>query len=263
MSDRWTIRRGDALAFLRDMPAASVDGIICDPPYSSGGAFRGDRMAGTRAKYLDSDARGGAPDFLGDTRDQRGWTVWASMWLADALRVVHPGGLLAMFVDWRQLPVATDALQVGGWVWRGVAAWDKTEAARPQQGRMRAQCEFVVWGSAGPLSHVTDHCAAGAWREYVPGRDRLHQTEKPIIALRDIVRLVPPGGLVLDPFCGSGSTGIAALLEGRRFLGFELSEHYAALADERLRLHGQNARPAGDQVPLFEATAPEGAGGES
>jgi DNA modification methylase len=53
--------------------------------------------------------------------------------------------------------------------------------------------------------------------------------------MRWLVRLVsPPGGLVLDPFCGSGSTGAAAALEGRRFLGIELSPEYVEIASARI-----------------------------
>ena len=62
-----------------------------------------------------------------------------------------------------------------------------------------------------------------------------HPTLKPIELMRWLVRLVsPPGGLVLDPFCGSGSTGAAAALEGRRFLGIELSPEYVEIASARI-----------------------------
>ncbi len=62
-----------------------------------------------------------------------------------------------------------------------------------------------------------------------------HPTVKPIELMRWLVRLVtPPGGLVLDPFCGSGSTGAAAVLEGRRFIGVELSPEYVQIAAARI-----------------------------
>lgn len=52
--------------------------------------------------------------------------------------------------------------------------------------------------------------------------------------LRELVRVCPPGGVVLDPFAGSGTTGVAALHEGRGFLGIELTEHYHHVATQRL-----------------------------
>jgi len=53
--------------------------------------------------------------------------------------------------------------------------------------------------------------------------------------LEQLVRIRPEGGTVLDPFTGSGSTGVAALREGRKFVGAELSSHYADVAERRLR----------------------------
>ncbi len=52
--------------------------------------------------------------------------------------------------------------------------------------------------------------------------------------MREVVRICPPAGIILDPFTGSGSTGEAALLEGRNFVGCELSHEYHAIAVERL-----------------------------
>lgn len=62
-----------------------------------------------------------------------------------------------------------------------------------------------------------------------------HPTVKPLALMRWLVRLATPEhGLVLDPFCGSGSTGAAAALEGRRFLGIELDADYAVIARTRI-----------------------------
>jgi site-specific DNA-methyltransferase (adenine-specific) len=61
-------------------------------------------------------------------------------------------------------------------------------------------------------------------------------TVKPIALMRWLCRLVtPPGGLILDPFCGSGSTGIAALAEGFSFIGIEQDEGHAQIALARLQ----------------------------
>lgn len=67
------------------------------------------------------------------------------------------------------------------------------------------------------------------------GEGNTHPTVKPSDLMAYVCRLVtPPGGLVLDPFAGSGSTGVGALREGFRFVGIELSEDYAAIARARL-----------------------------
>jgi len=68
-----------------------------------------------------------------------------------------------------------------------------------------------------------------------PSRRNFHPTVKPVALMRWLVRLAtPPGALVLDPFSGSGSTGIACLAEGRRFLGIERDQGYARIARARL-----------------------------
>jgi DNA modification methylase len=73
----------------------------------------------------------------------------------------------------------------------------------------------------------------------------IHPTVKPIALMRWLIRLVtPPGGLVLDPFAGSGTTGAACALEGVRFLGIERDPEYAAIAEARIRFwaeHGEDA----------------------
>lgn len=75
----------------------------------------------------------------------------------------------------------------------------------------------------------------GSGNERTTARANTHPTVKPTDLMRHLCRLVTtPGGLVLDPFCGSGSTGKAAVLEGFRFLGIELSEEYAEIARARI-----------------------------
>jgi site-specific DNA-methyltransferase (adenine-specific) len=75
-------------------------------------------------------------------------------------------------------------------------------------------------------------------------RANVHPTVKPIDVMRWLVRLVtPPGGLVLDPFTGSGSTGCAAVLEGRRFIGIEREAKYVPIAQARLDYWTGQAAP--------------------
>lgn len=189
----WELLRGDALAILKGLPNDHVDAIVTDPPYSSGGVFRSDRMTSTRTKYVDGRDQTYHPDFAGDNRDQRGYAYWCSLWLAECLRIVKPGGVVCLFTDWRQLPTTTDILQAGGWVWRGICPWDKTEAARPMKGRFRSQCEYVVWGSRGPMPNEGP-CLPGLWRQSVLSEDKHHIAGKPPSVLAGVVAICPGGG---------------------------------------------------------------------
>ncbi|RTL31286.1 MAG: site-specific DNA-methyltransferase [Rhodocyclaceae bacterium] len=211
----------------------SVDAIITDPPYSSGGAFRGDRMQSTTTKYVQTGQFTQFGNFSGDNRDQRSYLAWCSLWLSDCLRVARPGSPCCVFTDWRQLPVTTDALQSGGFVWRGIAAWDKTEAARPVRGRFRNQCEYLAWGSRGPMRE-DGPCLPGAWRVSVGSSEKHHVAGKPDGLMAQVVLIAPVDGVILDPFCGSGTTLRAALDNGRRAIGIEIEERYCEIAAKRL-----------------------------
>lgn len=252
---RWSITRGDSLSVLADLDDEIVSAVITDPPYSSGGAFRSDRAASTTRKYSKGVESEKLPEFYGDNRTDRALLLWASLWLAEAWRVTETGGAIAMFCDWRSLPSFSDAMQVGGWTWRGVGVWAKPKhKSRPTAGGLWNDTEFILWGSKGP--RTDGEYLPGLWHDVAApdSKTRLHTTEKPQQVLRDLVRLAAPGGLVLDPFAGSGSTGIAALEADRRFMGVELSRDYHAVAHRRLAtFEARGADLAQTSPGLFDA----------
>ena len=206
-------------------------------------------MGSTTSKYTQSDsANRYLPQFAGDTRDQRGYLAWSALWMGMALDLANPGAVMACFTDWRQGPITTDALQAGGWIWRGVVPWVKP-SCRPQKGRFAAASEFVLWGSAGPMLE-DGPCHPGYFLGMAP-RDREHTTQKPLELLSMLVEICPPGGVVLDPFNGSGTTGVAALLSGRRYIGIERTEEYCAITARRLsEASGQAVDGRGGQISL-------------
>jgi site-specific DNA-methyltransferase (adenine-specific) len=249
--ERATLYAADALAVLASLPEASVDAVITDPPYSSGGMVRGDRMQGTHLKYLSSEsaARNTLAEFSGDNRDQRAYAYWCALWLGECLRVTKPGGTCLLFTDWRQLPVTSDALQAGGWVWRGIVPWAKINA-RPQLGRFSAQCEYVVWGSARGMP-PGDYCLPGFYQSSpVSVQQREHSAQKPLAIMRSLVKIAPPGGVVLDPFMGAGTTGVAAITEGRDFTGSEQVAAHQRTARERIEAAIAGYRDKGAQMAL-------------
>jgi site-specific DNA-methyltransferase (adenine-specific) len=237
----WTLHQGDCLPYLRSLPDQSIDLLVTDPPYCSGGSSARTRAQDPKEKY--AVQRADVPSFEGDTLDQRAFLTWCGLWLAEAKRLLKPGAAIVCFIDWRQYPTLSDAIQIAGFIWRGAAAWDKTEGrARPAP--IRAQCEYLLWGTKGEKSeHLKKTCVPGAFRQMLPSDERKHLTPKPISVLRQLVQLAPSGGVVLDPFTGGGSTGLAALQEGRSFVGCELSPHYAQVARERLTALAPEASP--------------------
>lgn len=190
-----TIHRGDCLAWLQTLPTGIADAVITDPPYSSGGMMRGDRMQNTNTKYVTTGHEDQYHEFSGDNRDQRSFAYWCALWLSEALRITRPGGVIACFTDWRQLPTTTDSIQAGGWVWRGIFVWDKTEGVRPVMGRFRSQCEYAVWGSNGALALDEEiGVLPGLVRKSIIGRDKLHSTGKPVEVMDALLAIVKRGG---------------------------------------------------------------------
>jgi site-specific DNA-methyltransferase (adenine-specific) len=156
-------------------------------------------------------------------------------WLTEARRKSQDGAPICVFIDWRQLPSLTDALQWAGWIWRGILVWDKVNS-RPQRGRFRQQAEFVVWGSNGHMpSDRNAPVLPGVFRESMPaGEKRVHQTQKPNNVMEQIIQIVEPNGVILDPFAGSGTTIAAAMMKGYRSIGIEISPHYAKKSRQRI-----------------------------
>ncbi len=229
-----TIYHGDCFDLLHNLEG--IGAVVTDPPYSSGGAFRGDRAQQTTTKYVNSSTAAYRPEFAGDNRDQRSFLAWSALWLNAARNACVTGAVLASFIDWRQLPTMTDAVQAGGWTWRGIAPWDKTLKARPAAGQFTSQAEFVVWGTNGPaIRRETGRQIPGVFACPAPDtKDREHIAQKPDEVMRWVLQVVPPGALVLDPFMGSGSTLRAAKDCGHRAIGIDSDERYCEIAAKRL-----------------------------
>lgn len=246
--DGIVIYHGDALDVLPGL--SGVDAVCTDPPYSSGGAFRGDRMATTLSKYIRSDSsqQETGIGFSGDNRDQRAFAAWCALWLNAARHASVEGATLACFIDWRQLPTMTDAVQAGGWVWRGIGVWSK-KYGRGRPGGFSAACEFMCWGTNGQLVGREMYPAGIVEVSPPPVSGREHITQKPDAVMAWALSNVAADALVLDPFAGCGSTLVAAARQGRRAIGIEMDERYCEIAAKRIE------RDVRSQPSLLEVTA--------
>lgn len=217
MSKRWELLEGEALALLREMPDASVDAVVTDPPYCSTG----------EATSMVT-ARGRLP------REHQFYEAWLREHVVEFARILKPTGAMWMTIDWRgamALDVACARLNLRE---PKVGVWNRGGLGMGFVLRNVYECFAVV---PMPKFQRMQTAEPDVWDEkWTPGnRKHGHQAEKPVPLMRRAIRLVcPSGGTVLDPFAGSGSTGVGALLEDRSFLGIEREPAYAEIARARL-----------------------------
>lgn len=231
--DGVSLYRGDALAVLSALSDNSVDAILTDPPYSSGGVTLGARQANPAQKYQSSGTKRQYPPMLGDAKDQRSWTMWCTLWLGECRRIARDGAPLMVFTDWRQLPALSDAIQAADWKWLGIIAWDK-KSARPQIGKFRQQCEFVLFAVKGRFVAQTKACLPGVYGYPMIAAKKVHLTSKPVELIEDLLAVTAPQASVLDPFMGGGSVGEACIRKGHGYIGIELSPEYFTISRKRL-----------------------------
>ncbi len=219
MDDRVRLLCGDCLTLMRDIPADSVLAIVTDPPYGIGYVHSG-RGFGIPARRNASPIIGDAAPF-----DPSPWLAFPCLfWGANHFAGSLPPG--------------------GSWL-----AWDKSVGQGPADSF--ADCEFAWCSVSGIKRNVCRHLWKGVIRERAGENDgpRLHPTQKPFGLMRWAISLLdlPPDSLILDPYMGSGSTGVAALKMGHRFLGIEIDPTYFRVAQRRL---------AAAATPLFDGPAP-------
>lgn len=224
-----TIYHADAFDVLPHLDG--IGAVVTDPPYSSGGAFRGDRAQKTTTKYVNSDTAAYRPEFAGDNRDQRSFFAWCTLWLNAARQASTVGAPLACFIDWRQLPVLTDAVQAGGWTWRNVAVWHKP-GIRMQHGRFSSSAEYVIYASNGPV--LDGRGSPQNVYACQPVEEREHIAQKPDSVMRWVLQVVPANVTILDPFMGCGSTLRAAKDTGCKAIGIDVDERYCEIAARRM-----------------------------
>lgn len=132
----------------------------------------------------------------------------------------------------RLLQAADEAIIWGGNYFplppsRAFLIWDKGQGFR---GRDFAECELAWWSRDTNARVLTrDPLAMGDYR------DKQHPTQKPLAVMEWCVGLLPKAKSFVDPFMGSGTTGVACAMSGRRFVGIEVDEGYFAIACDRIR----------------------------
>jgi site-specific DNA-methyltransferase (adenine-specific) len=205
-----TILLGDCVEQMRTLDAASVDFVLTDPPY-----------------LVNYRSRSGQT-IAGD--DDDGWLVPA---FGELYRLMKSDALCVSFYGWNSADRFIAAWRKAGLRIVGHFVFRKRYASSARYVRYQhEQAYLLAKGRPALPEHPIPDVV-----EWVYTGNRLHPTEKPVQALTPLIRaFTQPGDLVLDPFCGSGSTLVAANALGRRGLGIEIDPKHYGVASHRLGL---------------------------
>lgn len=176
-----TIHCADALDVLPQLSGGVSGAVVTDRPYSSVAPSETTACRGAVNESVQTGTLAYRPDFSGDTRDQRSFLAWATLWLNVAGQASVAGAPVGCFTDWRQLPTTTDAVQAAGWTWRGIAVWSKGYG-RVSGAGMSAACEFVVWGTNGPAPEREDYPPGLFEGQPERGEDEQHVARNPSLS---------------------------------------------------------------------------------
>jgi site-specific DNA-methyltransferase (adenine-specific) len=247
--ERYTLYHGDCLDVLSQFPENTINMIFADPPYNlSNGGFS--VHAGRRVS-VDKGAwdRGDGFDRDYDFHQQ---------WIAACRRVLKPSGTIWISGTYHSIYQCGHALQALGFHILNDVTWFKPNASPNLSCRFfTASHETLLWARKDKKAkHIFNYglMKNGEWPE-----DRLknpgmqmrsvwsigtprpvekqhgkHPTQKPLALLRRVVLAsTNPNDLVLDPFTGSSTTGLAAVVHGRRFIGIDTNAEYLDLSKRR------------------------------
>ncbi|MBM3525136.1 MAG: site-specific DNA-methyltransferase, partial [Alphaproteobacteria bacterium] len=239
---------GDCIELMKSLQAGSIDAIFADPPYNL--QLRGALHRPDNSKV---DAVDDAWDQIGDFT---AYDAFTRAWLGEARRLLKPDGAIWVIGSYHNVFRLGAILQdLGFWILNDVI-WRKANPMPNFRGRRFTNAhETMIWAAREQKSRYTfnydslkalndDVQMRSDW--FIPlctGAERLkddngrkaHPTQKPEALLhRIIVGATRPGEVILDPFFGSGTTGAVAKRLGRRFIGLERDETYAAIARRRI-----------------------------
>ena len=210
------IVHGDCIEVMRQMPTNSVDFILTDPPYL--------------VNYRDRNER----SIQNDSNDD-----WLKPAMQEAYRALKQNRLAAMLYGWQAVDKFFAAWREAGFYPVGHIVFRKEYASKSRLVQYHHEQAYLLAKGRPPLPK---HPIADVIDVDYSG-NKIHPTQKPISALVPLIRsFTLPGEIVLDPFAGSASTCVAALLTGRKYIGIEMDEAYFALAQQRLeRVHARIA----------------------
>jgi site-specific DNA-methyltransferase (adenine-specific) len=204
-----TVTHGDCVTVMRRMKSETVDFVLTDPPYVN--------------RYTSRDGRTIRSDNF----------VWLKPAFTELYRVLKRDSFCAFFYGWAHIHKFASAFSDAGFRAVGHLAFPKRYTSGTRFLRYRHECAYLL-AKGEPKEPQNPIGDVVWWRDFTG--NKLHPSQKPVQVLRPLIdAFCRPGGTVLDPFCGSGSSLVAAKELARRFVGIELDRTHYLTASRRLR----------------------------
>ena len=225
-----SLNNSESLSLMKELKVNSIDAIITDPPYNI-----------SRDNNFATMGRAGI-DF-GEWDKNFDLTSWIKV----AEPLLKKGGNIVIFNDWKNMTNITQSLEENGFEVKDLIRWKKTNAMpRNRDRRFITDYEVAVWAvkksGKWTFNRLSDTYEipeiVGGLTPKSEKVDGGHPTQKPVYVMRWLIeRLTNEGDVVLDPFMGSGTTGVACKELNREFIGIELDEKYYNMAYNRINGH--------------------------
>ncbi len=216
----FALSQGDALSWFKQIPDESADLVVTDPPYES---LEKHRAVGTTTRL--SQSKASSNHWFSIFPNERFFDLFVEVY-----RVLKKDSHFYLFCDQETMFVAKPLAEKAGFKFWKPLVWDKMKIGMGYH--YRARYEFILFFEKGKKKlhdlGVPDVLS-------VPRIHRGYPTEKPADLAKILIeQSTEPGALILDPFCGSASSGVAALRSERQFWGNDLADAALKLSRERL-----------------------------
>lgn len=215
---------------MKDIPDESIDLVVTDCPYRIvEGGCTNDAVKIGRYTESNNNKEMTKKGKLFEHND-----IEFAEWLPDIYRVLKPNSHCYIMINPRNIKELQQEAEKAGFAFQNMIVWDKGNCT-PNRYYLNSY-ELILMLRKGKAKNINNMGTKNILRVPNITRKKLHPTEKPVELIEILISNSSQcNDVVLDPFMGSGSTGVAAINTNRNFIGIELDENYFKIAEKRIK----------------------------